>query len=424
MRRQILTVVLAGAMSAAMCVPSFAASSDVNLSIMWWGSDARHEATMKVLDQYTKKTGVQFTPEYTGWDGYWQKLPVLAASNTLTDVMQMDAAYIHQYVDNGQLADLTDYIDLSGVLTDEQLESYKINGGLYGIPLSRNGEGWAYNKTQLDQYGIEEPKSGWTWDEMVDWCKAAREKLPDDVYPLFDLRGWYQYYQEYVQLTGGKKTLDGSTFNFDKDTYISYCNMYDEFVKEGICPPAEVGISFVELDPVNDFFLNKKVLLRSISVGSASTLSELSGGDEVKFVSTPQGDGGSPWEQSTVFFSVAANSEHIQEAADFIKYFITDTDAGKTLTTVRGLPLTDEAYDTFVNDLDVNQLKSMELYQAITADGVNHAPFWDDVPTAFTDWNTEFKAQGEAVQLGQTTAEEAADYLQQLGEEAAANAAG
>ena len=75
------------------------ASGDVNLSIMWWGSDARHEATQAVLDLYTAQTGIAFTPEYTGWDGYWQKLPVLAASNSMTDVLQMDAAYIHQYVD-------------------------------------------------------------------------------------------------------------------------------------------------------------------------------------------------------------------------------------------------------------------------------------------------------------------------------------
>ena len=115
------------------------ASGDVNLSIMWWGSDARHEATLSVLDMYKEKTGVSFSAEYTGWDGYWQKLPVLAASNSMTDVLQMDAAYIHQYVDNGQLADLTDLVDLSNLLSPEEIEAIKIDGKIYGIPLSRNG---------------------------------------------------------------------------------------------------------------------------------------------------------------------------------------------------------------------------------------------------------------------------------------------
>jgi hypothetical protein len=32
-----------------------AATSDVTLRIAWWGSQTRHDATLKVLDMYTKK---------------------------------------------------------------------------------------------------------------------------------------------------------------------------------------------------------------------------------------------------------------------------------------------------------------------------------------------------------------------------------
>lgn len=398
------------------------ASGDVNLSIMWWGSDARHEATLSVLDMYKEKTGVSFSAEYTGWDGYWQKLPVLAASNSMTDVLQMDAAYIHQYVDNGQLADLTDLVDLSNLLSPEEIETIKIDGKIYGIPLSRNGQGFVYSKTALAQYGIDEPKNGWTWDEMVEWARAAKEKLPDGVYPFPDYRGLYNLYQEYAQSNGCVKTLDGTTFNFNVDNYKQFNEFFASLVDEGICPPADVTFSHVELDPVNDYFVNGKVLLRSIAVGSVSSLAAMVPDQELGCVCLPQGDGGSGWCQSTIFFSVSANSQHIEEAAAFLEYFISDVEAGKVLQTVRGLPLSDEVYDSFSADLDASAQYSKILYDTITADGVRFNPYWDDVPTAFTDWGTEFKAQEEALILGQTNIDDAASYLDELGKEAASKA--
>src|SRR5690606_11365322 len=81
----------------------------VELSIMWWGTDARHEATLAALDIYSKQqTNITFKPEYVAWDAFWAKLPTLAASKSITDVLQMDAAYINEYVDKGTLADLSD----------------------------------------------------------------------------------------------------------------------------------------------------------------------------------------------------------------------------------------------------------------------------------------------------------------------------
>lgn len=398
------------------------ASGDTTLSIMWWGSDARHEATLSVLDMYKEKTGISFSAEYTGWDGYWQKLPVLAASNSMTDVLQMDAAYIHQYVDNGQLADLTDLVDLSSLLSQEEIDAIKIDGKIYGVPLSRNGQGFVYSKTVLAEYGIDEPKNGWTWDEMVEWARAAKAKLPDDVYPIPDMRGLYNLYQEYAQSTGCAKTLDGTTFNFNVDNYKQFNEFFASLVEEGLCPPSEVTLSYVELDPVNDYFVNGKVLLRSVSVGSVSSLAAMVPDQEIGAVCLPQGDGGSGWCQSTIFFAVGANSQHIQEAADFLQYFITDVDAGKQLQTVRGLPLSDEVYDSFSGELDASAQYSKILYDTITADGVKFNPYWDDIPTAFTDWGTEFKAQEEALILGQTTIDDAASYLDELGKETAASA--
>lgn len=399
------------------------AAEGTNLSIMWWGGDARHEATQQVLDLYTQETGTSFQVEFTGWDGYWQKLPVLAASNAMTDVLQMDAAYIDQYITNGALADLTDYIDLTEFMSQEEADTYLRDGKLYGVPLSKNGQGIIYSKTRLAELGIEEPKNGWTWEEMADWGRAAKEKCPEGVYPLFYQVDWYEYFQKWVQSHGGEKTLDGNNFNFDTEAFKDFMEFYQGLVEEGVCPPAEVELSHVEYDPLNDYFLNQKVLTRTLSIGSVATISDMMPDEELGFVSMPQGEGGSGWVQSTIFFAIGANSEKKEEAAEFIKWFLGDEEAGKLLKTVRGLPLSDEVYETIEADLTPAEQKGMEFYQVLTAEGVNFTPYWDDVPAAFTNWNIEYRSISQEVMIGDISIEEAAEYLLEIGEEAAAEAA-
>ncbi len=60
---------------------SAAGSKPVKLRITWWGAQSRHDATLKILDLYTKKNpNITFEPEYSGWDGYIDKLTTQAAA--------------------------------------------------------------------------------------------------------------------------------------------------------------------------------------------------------------------------------------------------------------------------------------------------------------------------------------------------------
>ncbi|WP_231571200.1 ABC transporter substrate-binding protein [Gordoniibacillus kamchatkensis] len=222
----------------------------VNLKMMWWGPDARHQATLKALDLYTKQNpNVKFTPEYLAWDGYWTKLTTLAASKSMTDVLQMDGAYIQDYAKRGLLEDLSS-IDLKGIVDPKIIENLKINGKLYGIPLAHNGAGIAYNKVELEAAGIKLPFKDWTWDDYFAFAKEARQKLPKDKYPISDgSSGWdsYQFYQ--TSYGKGPMMVDGTKFNLDKDLWYKYQQTYAQFRKDGVVPPAEVQAAFKENDP-------------------------------------------------------------------------------------------------------------------------------------------------------------------------------
>jgi multiple sugar transport system substrate-binding protein len=75
-----------------------AGQTPVKLRILWWGSQARHDVTLKVLDLYTvKHPNVTFEPEYQGFDGYLDKLSTQAAAKNAPDVFQMDAAWFNDW---------------------------------------------------------------------------------------------------------------------------------------------------------------------------------------------------------------------------------------------------------------------------------------------------------------------------------------
>lgn len=393
---------------------------EIDLKFTWWGSDVRHEATEKMAKLYSEQNpDVNITVEYSAWEGYWEKMAVLAASSSMPDVFQMDAAYINTYIEQNQLADLSGTLDLSPIMDANLIENYKVDGKLYGAPVGANGTGIVYIKEDLEKYGIPEPELGWTWDDMLAWARDAKTKLPEGVWPIVDGRGTYETYQNYISSKYGYKTLDGNTFNFNVDHYKEFFNLYGELAAEGVIPPAAESMSFVELDPLSDSFSSRKVLLRQINIANIEALANMVPDVKLGMVNYPQGDVGAGWCQSTMFYCVGANSAYIQEASDFIYYILSDVEAGKILSTVRGMPISEEVYNAIEADLTPNQRLGMELNKVINNDKVKGLPYWDDVPAAYASWNSEFQACSESIQLGEMSVDEAAEYLDTIGKQVA-----
>ena len=97
----------------------------------------------------------------------------------MADVVQMDKAYIQQYVDNSMLVDLQPYVD-SGVINMEDVDKTvqefgRIGDGLYAICIGVNSPALLYNQTLLEENGIE-LKDNMTMDEFLNVCRQVKEK--------------------------------------------------------------------------------------------------------------------------------------------------------------------------------------------------------------------------------------------------------
>lgn len=122
---KLLAVLLTGAMAMSMgACGNGGASTDntqkkgsddqVTIKITWWGGDARHEATQKVLDLYTEShPNVKFEAIPAGWDGYFEKLSTQAASGKkvyrllLTKLLQISSGMHSQQQSAQQILTLS-----------------------------------------------------------------------------------------------------------------------------------------------------------------------------------------------------------------------------------------------------------------------------------------------------------------------------
>ena len=189
MKKKALALLLASAMvfSLAACGGSEGEGSEGgsgessnSMTVTWWGSQTRNDRTTEVINMYMEENpDVKIDGQFSEWNDYWNKLATSSAGNALPDVMQMDYMYMDQYVDNGLLLDLTPYIedgtlDMSNISENVQ-ESQKVDGKTYAVSLGTNANALCYNKTALDEAGIE-VKDNMTTDEFVELCKEVKEK--------------------------------------------------------------------------------------------------------------------------------------------------------------------------------------------------------------------------------------------------------
>ena len=91
--------------------------SEATLRFSWWGGEDRHEATLAVIDQYMQENpGITIEGEYSGWDGYLEKLTTQLAAGTAPDIIQIDYAFLENFWKTDDFVDFNsvDTVDMSG----------------------------------------------------------------------------------------------------------------------------------------------------------------------------------------------------------------------------------------------------------------------------------------------------------------------
>jgi ABC-type glycerol-3-phosphate transport system substrate-binding protein len=389
----------------------------IKLRMTWWGSQARHDVTMKAIELYEEQNpNIQIESEYSGWDGYWDKLATLSAAKNMPDIIQMDAAYIGEYVNRNQLLDLS---DMSMPQIDTTLMTAgKVNDKQYGIPAGKNAWGMVYNKELFAEYGIAEPKEGWTWDEYFATAREVQAKMPKDVHFSKDLTiGAHEDYTGY-QLAQGKGSLyvDGK-LNLDKETWLKWHSIWADFRKEGIVASPDQSIAEVAMDIQFDYLVKGTILIRPIHAAEAGAIDSLMP-DKIGVTQFPIAEEAGSWLKPTFFWTVNADSKQAEESKKFIDWMLNDVEAGKVMKTERGTPVNDDVFNAIKGDLNSAALLGKEMIDKIAVDAQVFSP----VPTGWSEFPKEYSTIGQTILFGKMTPEEAYDHLVKFADDLAKNA--
>ena len=427
MKRRILAIILGVAMvgSLAACggnssekeSKESAKEESGKMTFAWWGNQVRNERTSKILEMYSEENpGVTFDGQFSEWNDYWNKLATASAGHTMPDIVQMDLQYYDQYVKNGLLLDLTPYIE-DGTLNLEDadesiLESAKVDGKTYAVCNGVNAPALLYNKTVLDEAGIE-VKEGMTIDEFVELSKEIKEKTGlrtnigycHETLPEYWLRAKDQVFFEEGKL-GAKSAEDIATI----------FELEEQAVEEGwhVDPSVftEITVGSAEQDPM--VYGSNPDSMSWCAFAFSNQLSAIQQaapeGIEIGITTWPSDDlEKSNYLKPSQFFAVSTDCKNPEEAVKVLDYITNSVECNKVLLGERGVPISQKVSEAITSELDETNQKIVSYINEIvtpTCSTINPA-----APNGANEVYDLLKTLEEQVLYGQTTAEDAAQQL-------------
>lgn len=239
---------------------------DTPVTIQYWHAHAENQmgGVNYMIEEFTKKyPHITVEPIYQGGYGdLHKKLQAAVVANDVPAVTNVEVASLPNFADSGTFADLTSWIERDKVALDDfsegMLKAYAYNEKQYGFPLIVSASVFVYNKTLLDELGVEPPS---TWDEIEDYFQKVVVKEGGQTTRYgFSVPGWDTWYYDPWTVNGG-----GSILNEDRtETTIAsaesmrYLKNFEKWLNEG---NMHMGFGTGASDNMRQMFLEGKIAI-------------------------------------------------------------------------------------------------------------------------------------------------------------------
>ena len=401
----------------------------VELRIAWWGSQDRHDRTIKVIEMYeAENPNVDITFEFSGWEDYWTKNTTQAAGGNLADVMQQDYARLEEWVSRDLMMPLDDYvesgvIDLSNV-PPASIDGGRIDGKLYGINLGNNSQMVILDVDAFEKAGIDLPSQDWTWQDFEEITLKLHEELGiwGIGLGLTNEQLWKSLYLGHGEYAYAE---DGSQLGYSDDQIlVDYLNMLLRLQDAGAMLSREDELAqFTGVGPENDPIVTEQAVMAIYWSNQITAIQNAAGEDRnFALIHLPRPEGGQPsnYLKPSMFFSITNQAKQPDEAAKFINYFINDTAANEVLLAERGVPISPEIQKALEPLLAKPQQAAFEYVKRVEADS---SPIPAPDPAGHGDivTNVWWPEVIDPVMFGLITPEEGVAQLREMGTQILAN---
>jgi multiple sugar transport system substrate-binding protein len=394
------------------------AADKTEMTITWWGSQDRHDRTIKVINMYMEKNpNLNITYEFANFNDYWVKLNTKAAGGDLPCIMQQDYAYVAEWAKRGLMLPLDDLIKAGTIDTSKiaaaSLDGGRVDGKLYAVNLGNNSQSFLLDVDAFKKAGVELPSAQWTWKEFEDIAVKLHEKLgywamgPG----LEDNQLWKSLY-----LAQGKWAFsdDGTKIGYEDDKpFVDYLNMIIRLQKAGAAPTQDQVIPFRTMGVEDQPIVKSKSAMAYLWSNQVVAVWKASGeGRNFKLWHLPRPEGGKSenYIKPSQFFSITAKCAIPEEAAKFISFFTNSLEANDILFAERGIPIASTVREHLIPKATPAQAETFDFLSRVEKD---NSPIRPPDPKGWNDLlkNVYEPLVIDPVLFGQITPEEAVKIL-------------
>ncbi len=233
--------------------PTPSGATKVSLEIMTPGdeNDDVHKAAFTLFRDLHPEIDLNLSLVPGGWPEHLAKVNTRVAAGNPPDMIQV-ATYGPEitWAKKKLMVDLKNYTSSDqdwkkNPLPEKTLNPYTAGGVLYGVPNGFVTHAVIYNKTLLDQAGVEAPKDGWTWADVVDKAQKLTSGTGTDKVFGWVSRTTQWWYEVYMLANDGPGFFDRRKWDFTKPTADNPKNaealqwLYDTINKYKISPSPE-----------------------------------------------------------------------------------------------------------------------------------------------------------------------------------------
>ncbi len=344
-RRQFLGSTAAAAIAApllASCAnDDSGADGDVALQFAWWGSASRHEMTEQAIAAFTAKNpGITVEGLPGEFGGYFDRLATQTAAGDAPDVMTFGGAYVAEYAGRGSLLDLStvsDELPIHDWMDEGAISNGQVGDTLYAATTGVNAQSVVLNPAVFEKAGVDLPDGEtWTWEEFAQIAQQISDNSEDGVFGSaagFD----HNTIDLWTRQNGESLYTPDGQLGLTRETLTALFEYHLSMIDDGSAPPAAV-VSELDGVPTEQTLIGTN--RAAMQVTWSSSVAALSGaaGHALQLVPVPGEAQPGTWLQSSMYFSISADSEHPEEAARLINFLLTDPEAGLITKTDRGVP--------------------------------------------------------------------------------------
>jgi multiple sugar transport system substrate-binding protein len=325
-----------------------ATGDQIELRVAWWGSQNRHDRTLKVIDLFQQAhPNIKITSEYGNFDDHWTKLATQAAGGNLPDVVQQDYSRIGDWVSRDLLLPLDPYVQSGAInlanVAEEQLAGGKVNGQLYGVSLGTNALTVLYDAAKFEAAGVATPTPEWTWSDFEQAANTIHEQLD-----IYGVEGFYnmEFFKLFLKEHGEwVYSQDGTALGYEDDALATkFFQSLLDLQESGAMPTREFDAARGSPVPLEDSLIVSEQAAMLFVWSNQAVAVANAAGRNLELAQTPSISAGTEglYLKPSMFFSIPSQSKNSDAAALFIDFFLNSPEANEILAAERGVPIVPE----------------------------------------------------------------------------------